>query len=207
MLSVYQLKPRFQALLRPWVKKLYQHSITANQVTLLACLGSLIVAIIVVWLLPNLLILWLIPLWMFIRMALNAIDGMLAREFKQQSNLGAYLNELCDVISDSALFCILIYLPDINLMLVVILIVFSLLSEYAGVLGPFIGVSRRYDGPMGKSDRAVILSVVSTGLALGWLPTIWLNSILIVVIILLGVTIINRVRCALKEYNKQGMDE
>lgn len=207
MLSVYQLKPRFQALLRPWVKKLYQHSITANQVTLLACLGSLIVAIIVVWLLPNLLILWLIPLWMFIRMALNAIDGMLAREFKQQSNLGAYLNELCDVISDSALFCILIYLPDINLMLVVILIVFSLLSEYAGVLGPFIGVSRRYDGPMGKSDRAVILGVVSTGLALGWLPTIWLNSMLIVVIILLGVTIINRVRCALKEYNKQGMDE
>lgn len=207
MLSVYQLKPRFQALLRPWVKKLYQHSITANQVTIAACLGSLFIAIVVIWLLPNLLILWLIPLWMFIRMALNAIDGMLAREYKQKSNLGVYLNELCDVISDSALFCILIYLPDTHLLFVVILIILSLLSEYAGVLGPFIGVSRRYDGPMGKSDRAVILGVVSIGLALGWLPTMWLNSILIVVMILLGVTIINRVRFALKEHNKKGMDE
>jgi CDP-diacylglycerol--glycerol-3-phosphate 3-phosphatidyltransferase len=31
----------------------------------------------------------LIPLWMFVRMAFNAIDGMLAREFGQASKLGA----------------------------------------------------------------------------------------------------------------------
>ncbi len=30
----------------------------------------------------------LIPIWLFIRMALNAIDGMLAREFHQKSRLG-----------------------------------------------------------------------------------------------------------------------
>ena len=36
---------------------------------------------------------------LFLRMALNAIDGMLAREFNQKTNLGAYLNELTDVIS------------------------------------------------------------------------------------------------------------
>lgn len=40
----------------------------------------------------------LLPLWMLLRMALNAVDGMLAREFGQQSRLGAYLNELCDVM-------------------------------------------------------------------------------------------------------------
>ena len=46
----------------------------------------------------------LLPLWLFLRMALNAIDGMLAREFGQQSALGAYLNELSDVVSDAALY-------------------------------------------------------------------------------------------------------
>ena len=37
----------------------------------------------------------LLPIVFLARMTLNAIDGMLAREFGQQSPLGAYLNELC----------------------------------------------------------------------------------------------------------------
>ena len=46
----------------------------------------------------------LLPLWLFVRMALNAVDGMLAREFGQKSRLGAYLNEISDVVSDAALY-------------------------------------------------------------------------------------------------------
>jgi len=199
MVSVYQLKSRFQMLLRPFVKKLNDYSITANQITLVACLGSLLVTLIVIFTLPYLWILWLIPIWMFVRMALNAIDGMLAKEFGQKSNLGAYLNELCDVISDSALFIILFYLPDISWVLIVILIISSFLSEYAGVLGTLVGASRRYDGPMGKSDRALLYGLISAGLALGWLPTAWVNMVLIVMIILLFFTIVNRVRSGLRE--------
>ncbi|TIV46437.1 MAG: CDP-alcohol phosphatidyltransferase family protein, partial [Mesorhizobium sp.] len=44
----------------------------------------------------------LIPLLLFVRMALNAMDGMLAREHGQASTLGMYLNEICDVVSDLA---------------------------------------------------------------------------------------------------------
>ena len=47
---------------------------------------------------------WLLPIWLFLRMALNAIDGMLAREFQQQSALGGYLNEITDVVADAALY-------------------------------------------------------------------------------------------------------
>ena len=36
-MSIYALKPKFQNLLRPIVKRLYQKGITANQVTLFAC--------------------------------------------------------------------------------------------------------------------------------------------------------------------------
>jgi CDP-diacylglycerol--glycerol-3-phosphate 3-phosphatidyltransferase len=45
-------------------------------------------------------------------MALNAIDGMLAKEFALKSRLGAMLNELGDVFSDAAL-----YLPLLRLAL------------------------------------------------------------------------------------------
>ena len=44
-------------------------------------------------------------------MAFNAIDGMLAREFGQKSRLGAYLNELTDVVSDAALYLPFAWLP------------------------------------------------------------------------------------------------
>ena len=41
MPSIYQLKPRFQALLRPLVQRLHDSGITANQVTLAALVVSL----------------------------------------------------------------------------------------------------------------------------------------------------------------------
>ena len=49
-------------------------------------------------------LLLLLPRGCFARMALNAIDGMLAREHGQKIELGALLNELGDVVSDAALY-------------------------------------------------------------------------------------------------------
>lgn len=199
MISVYQLKPKFQALLRPLVKGLFAAKITANQVTIAACIGSLIVALVVAMAASHYWVFWLISVWMFIRMALNAIDGMLAREFDQKSGLGAYLNELCDVIADSALFLVFAFVTAVNPMLVVFIVILSLLTEYTGVMGPLVGASRRYDGPMGKSDRALIFGVISAGIAIGWLPVTWINVLLWVVAVLLVYTLINRVKQGLKE--------
>ena len=103
-MSIYALKGRFQDVLRPGVRRIAALGITANQVTVTAALVSALVAA-VVWSTAPIQPLWylLLPVWMLLRMALNAVDGMLAREFGQQSRLGAYLNELCDVVADAAL--------------------------------------------------------------------------------------------------------
>ncbi|WP_430447465.1 MAG: CDP-alcohol phosphatidyltransferase family protein [Pseudomonas piscis] len=199
MLSIYQLKPRFQNLLRPLVQRLYANGTTANQVTMLAAAVSLLVGALVALFANHAWLFALIPLWMILRMALNAIDGMLAREFGQQSRLGAYLNELCDVVADSALILPFALLPGVNLPLVLAVTLLALFSEYAGVLGPMVGASRRYDGPMGKSDRAFVLGVLATGIALGWLGALWINAALALVAALLVYTLINRVRQGLKE--------
>ncbi len=44
-MSIYDLKPKFQNLLRPLVIKLEQRGVTANQVTLAACAISVILGV------------------------------------------------------------------------------------------------------------------------------------------------------------------
>jgi CDP-diacylglycerol--glycerol-3-phosphate 3-phosphatidyltransferase len=199
MLSIYQLKPAFQNLLRPGVKRLYDRGVTANQVTLFAAVVSVLLGTLLLALPQHTWLFALIPLWMILRMALNAVDGMLAREFGQQSRLGAYLNELSDLIADSALFLPFALLPGVSPLLVVLVVLLALISEYAGVLGPMVGASRRYDGPMGKSDRAFCFGVLGAGVACGLLPAVWLNGLLAVILALLLYTLYNRVRQGLAE--------
>ena len=199
MLSIYQLKPRFQDLLRPLVQRLHTLGITANQVTLTALVLSLLVAGIVALWVEQAWLFALIPIWMLLRMALNAIDGMLAREFGQQSRLGAYLNELCDVVADSALYLPFALLPGVSPMAVVLVVLLALFSEYAGVLGPMVGASRRYDGPMGKSDRAFAFGVLAAGVACGLLSASWINGALLLIAALALYTLVNRVRHGLNE--------
>ena len=203
MISIYQLKPRFQNLLRPLVQRLFDRGITANQVTLAACAVSLVVGGLTAVFFSHPWIFALIPLWMIVRMALNAVDGMLAREFGQKSRLGAYLNELTDVIADSALFLPFALLPEVNLVLVLLVTLMAIFTEYAGVLGPMVGASRRYDGPMGKSDRAFCFGVLGTGVAIGWLSALWINLLLAVIAALLVYTLINRIRRGLAEVASQ----
>ncbi len=203
MASIYQLKPRFQALLRPLVVRLHAAGVTANQVTLGAAIGSLIIAALVAGFARHHWVFALIPVWMFLRMALNAIDGMLAREFGQQSKLGAYLNELCDVVADAALYLPFALIAGVSPIYVVLVVLLGVISEYAGVMGPMVGASRRYDGPMGKSDRAFCFGVLGAGVACGLLPIIWIDPLLILIAALLGYTLFNRVRRGLAEAQSQ----
>ena len=207
MPSIYQLKPRFQNLLRPSVQRLYARGVTANQVTLAAAAVSVLLGALLAWLPQHTWLFALIPLWMLLRMALNAVDGMLAREFGQQSKLGAYLNELSDVVADSALYLPFALLVGVSPTLVVLVVVLAVISEYAGVLGPMVGASRRYDGPMGKSDRAFCFGVLGAGVASGLLPSSWINGLLAVILLLLLATLVNRVRQGLAEVAQTSQSE
>lgn len=45
-MSIYALKPKFQNLLRPLVRQLAAKGVTANQVTLIACLLSILLGVV-----------------------------------------------------------------------------------------------------------------------------------------------------------------
>ena len=199
-MSIYALKGRFQDLLRPAVRGLYRMGITANAVTVAAAVVSLLVAVAVWCCAPAQPLLYLLlPLWMLLRMALNAVDGMLAREFGQQSRLGAYLNELCDVIADAALYLSLLSVPGVRPETLWLLSWTAALSEYAGVLGLMVGASRRYDGPMGKSDRAFVIGALGLLLACEWVGAMTVTGVAAVMAVLCVLTMVNRVRRGLRE--------
>lgn len=199
MASIYDLKPRFQALLRPLTRWLAGAGVTANQVTVFAALLSAAAGL-VVFLRPAAgWPLLLIPGVLFARMALNAIDGMLAREHGQKSRLGAVLNELGDVVADAALYLPLAAVPGVSPPLVVAIVLLAVIAEMAGVVGVQIGASRRYDGPMGKSDRAFAFGLLALLLGLGVAPGRWTTAFLALVALLASLTIINRSRRALAE--------
>lgn len=199
MASVYDLKPRFQDLLRSVVVKLAENGFTANQVTVAAALLSILTGLILMKNNSGTVILLVLPLILFVRMALNAIDGMLAREHNMKSNLGAILNELGDVVSDAALYLPLALFAPFPSVTIVVIVVLAVISEMTGVIAVQIGASRRYDGPMGKSDRAFVFGAIGFFYGFGILPLSWLPFMLNIVLLLLVVTIINRSRKALAE--------
>jgi CDP-diacylglycerol--glycerol-3-phosphate 3-phosphatidyltransferase len=199
MPSIYDLKPRFQNLLRPSVTRLHARGVTANQVTLFACAISIVVGAVVAIFAEHRAVFALLPLWMLLRMGLNAVDGMLAREFGQQSRLGAYLNEITDLVADAALYLPFACLAGVYGAAVGAVVLLAWLSEYAGVLGLMVGASRRYDGPMGKSDRAFVFGLLGFLLAIGIPVAPWLTSVMAVLAALLVYTTYNRVKRGLAE--------
>jgi len=201
-MTIYELKPAFQNLLRPVCNTLARAGITANQVTIAAVLLSLGVGTLVVHLRDERWVLLLVPAALFLRMALNAIDGMLAREHGMQSALGGILNELGDVISDAALYLPFGPLAGVSPHAVGAVVLLGVLGEMTGVVAVQIGASRRYDGPMGKSDRAFVFGLLALLLGLGVPAGPWVNIALTVVALLGAITIVNRARNALRELDK-----
>ena len=198
-MTIYDLKPAFQNLLRPGCRALANAGVTANQVTMFALLISIVIGALFALNPASSWAALLIPIWLFLRMALNAIDGMLAREHGMQSELGGFLNELSDVAADAALYLPFAMVAGVSPMLVVVTVILSLLTEMAGVVSVQVGASRRYDGPMGKSDRAFVFGLFGLLLGMGLDPGWWGNAALLVVALLSAWTIYNRVSRGLQE--------
>lgn len=198
-MTIYDLKPKFQDLLRPLCRGLARAGVSANAVTIFAMLLSVLTGM-VLWLLDRRQIfLVLVPAVLLVRMALNAIDGMLAREHDMQTSLGAVLNELGDVVADVALYLPFALLTEMPGTLVVLVVVMGVITEMTGVIGVQIGATRRYDGPLGKSDRAFVFGVVALILAAGVTAGNWFIGVFAVVLFLQVLTVLNRARRSLQE--------
>ncbi|MFV0344993.1 MAG: CDP-alcohol phosphatidyltransferase family protein [Bacteroidales bacterium] len=198
MISIYKIKPAFQKMLSPVLKGLHKMGVSANQITLSSILLSLLIGI-AFWYADSCKLLFLaLPIGLLIRMALNALDGMMARIYNQQSKKGEVLNELGDLVSDIFIFFPLLVFEGHITYLIVTFMCLSIINEFAGLMGKVISGERRYDGPMGKSDRAFVMGLY--GLLSFFSVNIQTYSVLIfsVIVLLLIISTSIRLSKALK---------
>ncbi|NNL13657.1 MAG: CDP-alcohol phosphatidyltransferase family protein [Acidimicrobiia bacterium] len=111
-------------------------------------------------------ILFVIPILYVVRMALNAMDGLLAREHAMTSRTGAMLNEIGDVVSDAIAYLPFAVVAPDAAWLVVTVVVIGLIGEVAALAASDDG-RRRNDGPLGKSDRALAFGALAVLAAAG----------------------------------------
>ncbi|HSD91978.1 MAG TPA: CDP-alcohol phosphatidyltransferase family protein [Methyloceanibacter sp.] len=194
MATIYDLKPRFQTLLRPIAAWLARAGVSANAVTVAALAMSVAQG---AWLALDSASRWpllVLPLVLFLRMALNAVDGIMAKEHGQATPAGAVLNEISDVAADAAIYLPFAFVAGVSAPLVVVVVVAGIVAEMTGALGPMHGVPRSYAGPLGKSDRAFAFGLLAVLLALGLEPGAWSDLYLWLMLALSILTIFNRAR-------------
>ena len=159
MISVYHLKPRFQSLLRPIAYSLAAIGVTANQVTIAAAAGSLASAR------------WS-PRAAIVRRSCSSRCGCCSAwpstpstacwRASSANRAGSAPISTSSATSSPTPRCTC-RSPDCALRPAWRRRWSScsrLITEFAGVLGPMVGASRRYDGPMGKSDRAFVFGAL-----------------------------------------------
>jgi phosphatidylglycerophosphate synthase len=192
--TIYDFKPQFQALLRPIAAALAKRGLRANDVTLGALMLSAAQGGWLALMPGSAWPLLALPVTLFLRMAFNAIDGLMAKEHGQASAKGAVLNEISDVVADAALYLPFALIPGVNAPLVVLAVVAGIIAETTGALGPMLGAARCYAGPFGKSDRAFAFGLLAVLIGLGLTPGLWSTLYLAALLLLSVLTMLNRGR-------------
>jgi len=160
MISIYKIKPKFQQLLMPLLKLLRRLGISPNSITIFSIFFSFGISYFFWNASDNSSYFLIVAFGLLLRMMLNALDGMMARIYNLQSKFGEILNEVGDIVSDVAIYFPLIIFSSLSIEIAIIFIILSIINEFCGLIAKVISGERRYDGPMGKSDRAFLIGVI-----------------------------------------------
>ena len=192
-MGIYAIKPRFQQALRVVERPLVRWRVHPDVLTISAVVLSLLGGFALFATRWTPWVLLAIPFVALLRLALNALDGMVAKDLGVARPWGEVLNELCDRLSDVALFGGLLLAPGTHVGLGIAVIILMLLSSYLGVVAKAAGGQRQYIGVMAKADRMIGLAVASV-VALVWWPV--LNYFLMITLAGVAITIVQRWRAA-----------
>ena len=102
-------------------------------------------------------VLVLAPLFCYLRLWLNMLDGMVALASGKASPRGEILNDLPDRVSDVVIFAGVAHSGLNSPFTAYWAAIFALLTAYVGTLGQAVGVQREFSGVMSKPWRMVTL--------------------------------------------------
>jgi CDP-diacylglycerol---glycerol-3-phosphate 3-phosphatidyltransferase len=133
----------------------------------------------------------LVPPLAVVRLALNALDGAVARRTSRETSSGMLANEIGDRLSDTALMVPTALAVEPALALGATAAAY--MTSLTGVLGMATGGRRLNGGPMGKADRVAVLGVAGAAGAVT-ASAAPLTVALVVVVAGCAVTIVLRLR-------------
>jgi phosphatidylglycerophosphate synthase len=102
-------------------------------------------------------LLFVAPLFCYLRLWFNMLDGMVALASGKASWRGEILNDLPDRISDVLIFAGVAHSGWMNPFFGYWAAIFALLTAYVGMFGQAVGVQREFSGVMSKPWRMVTL--------------------------------------------------
>ena len=103
---------------------------------------------------------WLLviaPLFLYLRLWFNMLDGLVAFAAGKASRRGEIVNDLPDRISDVVIFVGVAHSGLMNPLIGYWAAIFALLTSYVGLFGQALGVQREFCGIMSKPWRMVAL--------------------------------------------------
>src|SRR6184192_1560333 len=107
----------------------------------------------------NMWLLIIAPLFCYLRLWFNMLDGMVAVAAGKASARGEIVNDLPDRISDVIIFVGVAHSDLMNPLIGYWTAIFSLFTAYVGLFGQAIGRRREFSGIMSKPWRMVALSL------------------------------------------------
>jgi phosphatidylglycerophosphate synthase len=117
-------------------------------------------------------LLFVAPLFCYLRLWFNMLDGMVALASGKASWRGEILNDLPDRVSDVLIFAGVAHSGWMNPILGYWAAIFALLTAYVGMFGQAVGVQREFSGMMSKPWRMVTLHL-GAWLTLGYVWWHW----------------------------------
>ena len=198
-MGIYAVKPWFRGRLSGATDALVRRRVTPDQVTAAGLVASVLGGL-AVWAGDGAPGVWLaVPVLAFVRIAANALDGLVAQRANLARAAGELFNETADRLADAAFLLPLATVTGVAGWLPFAAVAAAELASFVGITARAAGGSRRYDGPMGKPDRMAVVGVAAVVAAFVERPDLAWTAALAVIGAGALVTAANRYRKAHRE--------
>lgn len=131
----------------------------------------------------------LLPLLILLAGLMDVLDGAVARASGRTTAFGSYLDSMTDRVSDAFLF-LAMALAGVNQYITMMALAFSLMVSYARAKGELLNVKMEGVGLVERSERLIILFIMSLLLLLRQLLVD--NVIMAIVAVLAAATVVQR---------------
>jgi phosphatidylglycerophosphate synthase len=159
--GLYRLKPASQRLVGPIADRLAARRVSPDLITWLGVPVAAAGGACLAFSPDRPALLLVVPVLAALRLALNLLDGMVARRTARTHPMGEMWNELGDRLADLLFIGGLAWVPGVGPWLAFPAVIAALLASYVGITSRAAGGSRQYGGVMSKPGRMGVLAIAA----------------------------------------------